>query len=102
MSTCVATSLLVANAASIIATVAKYHVWSSMQGRYLFSSLIGGLSIFAAGVGHWGRTRYGSVAIESSMAVLVVLFGLYLSSEVGYLALFHIAHGIRSLVESIT
>ncbi len=96
----VALSMLAANAAVIIAAVAHYHVWSLMQGRYLFPSLAGVLAIFAVGAEMLDKTRYGSVILKSSMIVLMALFGLYFSSEIGFQLLYIADPRIKALVES--
>lgn len=95
----VAAALLAANTIVIIAAVAHYHVWTLMQGRYLFPSMVGTLVIFSAGVEIWERAKVGSVVLKSSMIVLMALFGLYFLSEVGYLALYMIDPGIKALIK---
>ncbi len=97
----VAAALFIANAALIIATVMKYHVWSLMQGRYLFPTLAGALAIFATGVELVDSNRYGKIVLKSSMIILMVLFGMYLSSEVGYLFLLKFSPGIKPFVKSL-
>ena len=96
----VAAALLAANAAVIVLAVARYHVWSLMQGRYLFPSIAGLLVVFSAGVENLNRTKYGYVTLKASMIVLMALFGLYLSSEIGYLVLSMIDPGIKALLKS--
>jgi len=96
----VAAMLFAANAALIVATVMRYHVWSLMQGRYLFPSFAGLLTTFAAGVELFDRTKVGGVVLKYLMIVLIGLFGLYLSTEVGYLMLYTFDPGIKELIKS--
>ena len=97
----VAGALLAANTALIIAALVRYHVWALMQARYLFPSIAGALAIFAVGVEMLDRSRYGSIVLKSSMIVLMALFGLYLSSEIGYLVLHMFNPGIKAFVKGV-
>jgi len=67
--------------ASLFITVAKYHWWPIMQGRYLFIAMIGGCGIFAAGVEMAERWRPAAVVLEAAMLALACLFLLYFSTE---------------------
>jgi 4-amino-4-deoxy-L-arabinose transferase-like glycosyltransferase len=60
----------------------KYHVWSIMQGRFLFPVLFGGLAAFAVGVETVSRFRIAAIALQVAMVLLVGLFGLYYASEI--------------------
>lgn len=90
--------LLASNAALLVAALIKYHVWSVMQGRYLFPCFPGILAMFACGMERFESTKYGAVAMKSSMVLLVSAFGVYFSSEIGYLILHWLHPGIRNLV----
>jgi len=70
--------------------------------RYLFPTLAGAFAIFATGVELVDRNRYGSIILKSSMIILMVLFGMYLSSEVGYLFLLKFSPGIKPFVKSLS
>ena len=59
---------------SLFITVAKYHWWPIMQGRYLFIAMIGGCGIFAAGVEIAERWRPAAVSLEIAMVALTCLF----------------------------
>jgi hypothetical protein len=74
----------IANLALLLGTVFKYHVWSIMQSRLLFPSIVGALGAFGAGVSIVSRIRISAIILKSSMLLLVGLFWLYLSSEVGF------------------
>jgi hypothetical protein len=82
---------------SLFITVAKYHWWPIMQGRYLFIAMIGGCGIFAAGVEIAERWRLAAVSLEIAMVALACLFGLYLSSEYGLVLLARSPAGLRSI-----
>jgi 4-amino-4-deoxy-L-arabinose transferase-like glycosyltransferase len=97
----VAAMLLGVNTALIVATLVRYHVWSLMQGRYLFPSFAGLVSIFAVGVELIEGRRAASVILRCSMIVLMTLFGLYFSSEIGYLVLYRFDPGIKDLIKSM-
>jgi len=56
---------------------------------------------FSAGVEIVDRTKYGGVIVKSSLIALMVLFGLYLSSEIGYLMLYMLNPGIKTLIKSV-
>lgn len=97
----VAAMLLGANTALIVSTLVRYHVWSLMQGRYLFPSFAGLLSIFAVGVELIEKSKVGLVVLRCSMIVLIALFGLYFSSEIGYLTLYMFDPGIKELIKGM-
>lgn len=97
----VASALLFGNLALIVASLVKYHAWSIMQGRLLFPCLAGGLAIFAVGVETLDKARYGSVVLRSSMIVLMVLFGLYFASEIGYVTLKALDPGVKPFMKTL-
>jgi hypothetical protein len=76
-------TLLVANFALVIATVAKYHVWSIMQSRYLFPCFVGGLTAFANGISIVGKSKVANTIFSITFNVLIILFLLYFLSEIG-------------------
>jgi hypothetical protein len=96
LSTYVAAAVWLTTTASVFLTVAKYHSWPVMQGRYLFIAMIGGCGIFAAGVEIVEGWRPAAIALESAMVVLMCLFGLYLSSEYGLILLARNPAALRS------
>ena len=78
----VAVGLLLANVVLLFAAVLKYHVWSIMQARLLFPSMMGIIGAFGAGVEIVCRKARASSALNTSIILMGVLFGLYLSSEI--------------------
>jgi hypothetical protein len=92
-------AMLAANAAVIIGAVAHYHVWTLMQGRYLFPAIVGVLATFSVGVEIWDRMKLGSVVMKWSIFVLIALFGLYFGIEIGYLVLNMVDPGIKAMVK---
>jgi 4-amino-4-deoxy-L-arabinose transferase-like glycosyltransferase len=76
-------SSLIGNFALLIVVVSKYHVWSVMEARLLFPSIVGGLVAFSNGVTIANEFRIFDRILKSAMLMLVALFLLYLSSEVG-------------------
>jgi 4-amino-4-deoxy-L-arabinose transferase-like glycosyltransferase len=101
LSASVAAALLLANFAMVVATLIRYHVWALMQGRYLFPTLVGFLAVFSVGVEIVTRSRTGAATLKVSMIALVGLFGLYLSSEIGYLMMVGSHPGIKSFLKSL-
>lgn len=83
--TYIAVAILLTLAVGLFATMAKYHWWQIMQGRYLFTGLIGGCGAFAAGVEVVSRYRLATVVLRLAMIALVGLFGLYFLSEIALL-----------------
>lgn len=81
----IAAALLLVNLALVAATIAKYHEWGLMQGRYLFPALAGGFAVFSVGVGILDKSVYGSRMLQSCIVILIALFGLYFFSEIAYL-----------------
>jgi 4-amino-4-deoxy-L-arabinose transferase-like glycosyltransferase len=90
----------IANLALLLGTVFKYHVWSIMQSRLLFPSIVGALGAFGAGVSIVSRIRISAIILKSSMLLLVGLFWLYLSSEVGFQILGH-DPGVKAFLKSL-
>jgi hypothetical protein len=97
----VASAMVVASLALIVTEVVRYHVWSLMQGRYLFPSFAGLAAVFAVGAEMLGDTRVGTVVLKVSMIALLGLFCLYYSSEIGYLMLYKCDPGIKAVVKRI-
>ena len=75
-------SLLTGNFALLFVAVSKYHVWSIMQSRLLFPSIVGGLVAFSNGVTIANEFWLSDRILKSAMFMLVALFLLYFSSEV--------------------
>jgi 4-amino-4-deoxy-L-arabinose transferase-like glycosyltransferase len=63
--------------------VMHYHVWSTVQARYLFPAMFGCLVTFSAGVEAVERYRAGALALQGCMWGLVLLFLYYFGSECG-------------------
>ena len=78
----VAVGLLLSNVALLFAAVLKYHVWSIVQARLLFPSMMGIIGAFGAGVEIVCRNARASSALNTSIILMGLLFGLYLSSEI--------------------
>src|SRR5262249_13817120 len=76
-------SVLIANFVLLVGLVFKYHVWSIMQSRLLFPSIVGGLVAFANGITITNGFRPLGSILKSAMLMLMALFFLYFSSEVG-------------------
>jgi hypothetical protein len=100
LSMSVAAALLLANFAMVVATLIRYHVWSLMQGRYLYPTLVGFLAAFSIGVEIVSRSKAGAATLKVSMIALIGLFGLYLSSEIGYLIIVGSHPGIKAFLKS--
>jgi 4-amino-4-deoxy-L-arabinose transferase-like glycosyltransferase len=75
-------AILLLNAAILMVTVTKYHVWSIVQGRLLFASFFGGLVAFGEGVEIFDRSRFWRAFLGIAMLLLTALFIAYLFSEV--------------------
>jgi hypothetical protein len=75
--------IFIANFGLLLAVLMKYHVWSIMQGRLLFPSIVGALGTFGAGATALLRTRISALTLKGSMYLLIALFGVYflLSAE---------------------
>jgi 4-amino-4-deoxy-L-arabinose transferase-like glycosyltransferase len=95
----VSAALLLANTLLLLVALMKYHVWSVAQGRYLFPTFPGLLAIFAAGVVVLDTTKRGATILRSSMVILMVLFAVYFSSEIGYLILHAWSPGLKAFIE---
>ena len=80
----VAVCLLASNCVLLFVTVLKYHVWTIMQSRLLFPSMMGIIGAFEAGIEIVRRNTKVLSMLNISMFSLVVLFSLYLLSEVGH------------------
>jgi 4-amino-4-deoxy-L-arabinose transferase-like glycosyltransferase len=80
----VAVCLLASNCVLLFVTVLKYHVWTIMQSRLLFPSMMGIIGAFEAGIEIVRRNTKVMSMLNISMFSLVVLFSLYLLSEVGH------------------
>jgi hypothetical protein len=78
-----AVAFLLVNAAMLLGTVAKYHIWSVMQGRLLFPSAVGLLGAFAVGAAALRESRAATALLGTAVWTLVVLFVLYLAGEIG-------------------
>jgi hypothetical protein len=63
--------------------VMQYHVWSTVQARYLFPAMFGCLVTFSAGVEAVARHRGAALALQGCMWGLVGLFLIYFGSECG-------------------
>ncbi len=79
-----AVCLLLSNCVLLFAAVLKYHVWSIMQARLLFPSMMGFIGAFGAGVEIVCRKARVASMLNISMISLAVLFGLYLLSEIAH------------------
>jgi hypothetical protein len=97
----VAGAMVAVNLTLIVTELVKYHVWSLMQGRYLFPSFAGLAAIFAIGVDMCGQTKVGTVVLRCCIIALLGLFCLYFSSEIGYLTLYMFDPGIKAAVKGI-
>ena len=86
--------------AMMVLAMNKYHVWSIMQARFLFPVLFGGLGAFSTGVATFSGSRLPAVILDSSMYLLVGLFGLYFASEIG-LRLLQMNPAMKTLIESL-
>jgi 4-amino-4-deoxy-L-arabinose transferase-like glycosyltransferase len=79
----VAVSSLLMILAILLLAMNKYHLWSIMQGRYLFPAVFGGVSAFSVGIETCGRSRLVALGLNIGMMLLVGLFVLYFASEIG-------------------
>jgi hypothetical protein len=96
--TYVTSALLLLSVALLFLALVKYHVWTVMQGRYLFPCLPGILALFAVGVERLERIKYGAIVLKWSMTLLILAFCLYLSSEIGYLIVHSVNSGIKEVL----
>jgi hypothetical protein len=99
--TCLAASLLLGNYALMLVTVAKYHVWSVMQGRLLFPSMAGFVLVFGVGVEVAARFKTAAFLLKICMISLVALFGIYFASELGYLMLSGSNPDLKNLLKKL-
>jgi hypothetical protein len=81
LSTYALLGLFLGNLGIMVAALAKYHVWSIMQGRLLFPSFFPMLATFAAAEESVERTQRGRRALEIVMLLLTSLFLAYLCGE---------------------
>jgi 4-amino-4-deoxy-L-arabinose transferase-like glycosyltransferase len=94
-------SMLIANFALLVAVIYKYHVWGVMQSRLLFPSIVGGLIAFGNGVTFANESRFLAIILKNSMLVLVALFFVYLSSEIGIQILIKLEPALKALLTNI-
>lgn len=96
-----AVGLLFANFGIMLAALAKYHVWSIMQGRLLFPSFFGILVLFAAGINKIETTRMGSRILKISMSTLCILFIGYLAGEIAGTIILRFMPGVKEYLRTM-
>lgn len=84
--------LLLSNLTLLFVTVLKYHVWSVMQARLLLPSMMGIIGAFGAGVEIVRHNARIAPILKISMLSLVVLFNLYLLSEIAHQIVLRLSH----------
>lgn len=77
-----AAAILLCNIALLLSVEAKYHVWSIIQGRLVFSSMFGGVAVFSEGVRIFESRRVLKMTLAATMACLTFLFLFYLCGEI--------------------
>jgi 4-amino-4-deoxy-L-arabinose transferase-like glycosyltransferase len=97
----VAVCLLISNCALMFAAILKYQVWSIMQARLFFPSVMGAIGAFGVGVEIVCRKARAASMLKISMISLAILFGLYLSSEVAYQIVIGYAPAIKGILRSL-
>jgi len=68
----------------ILSVTLKYHIWSTIVGRYLYPSFCGLLVAFGDGAAALSGQKVLDKTIRIMMISLVVCFGLYFASEIAY------------------
>ena len=95
---------LLSLACSIATLIVLYHLiyregLLESAARFLFPVLFGGLGAFFTGVATGSGSRLPAVILDSSMYLLLGLFGLYFASEIG-LRLLQMNPALKTLIES--
>jgi 4-amino-4-deoxy-L-arabinose transferase-like glycosyltransferase len=93
--------LLVGNLAIMLMALAKYHVWSIMQGRLLFPSFFALLAIFSIGLQQAETNRAGASIMRICMSSLSTLFLIYLFGEIGFQVISHRLPGLKEHLKLI-
>jgi 4-amino-4-deoxy-L-arabinose transferase-like glycosyltransferase len=95
------TGMLAGNLAIMLVALAKYHVWSIMQGRLLFPSFFTLLLIFSIGLEKAETTRAGASILKICMSSLSTLFLIYLFGEIGVQVISHRLPGLKEYLKLI-
>lgn len=93
--------LLLSNWALMLSALLKYHVWTIIQARLWFPTITGAIVAFGAGIESIHHKVIATSVLKISMASLIVLFGLYLSSEVAYLFLVGYIPTLKGILMSL-
>lgn len=80
--TVAAVALFVTSLLLVLLLELRTDVWSFLQARYLYPSLLGPLLLFGGGVTLAQRQAWLRWLLDGSMAALGILFGVYLLAEV--------------------
>jgi 4-amino-4-deoxy-L-arabinose transferase-like glycosyltransferase len=95
------TGMLAGNLAIMLVALAKYHVWSIMQGRLLFPSFFALLVIFSIGLQKSETTRAGASIMRICMSSLSTLFLIYLFGEIAFQVISHRLPGLKEHLKLI-
>ncbi|HEV2728921.1 MAG TPA: hypothetical protein VGV15_02720, partial [Terriglobales bacterium] len=93
--------MLAGNLGIMLSALAKYHVWSIMQGRLLFPSIFAILIAFSVGTEEVEHIMAGAAALKSCMFALCILFVGYLLSEIGLQFVFRFMPEFKEYLRTI-